>query len=55
MELKPGQIIVDHEKIFVGTSDSIIEILKLTPAGRSSMSSAEFVRGLTSKEGLHFG
>ena len=55
MALKPGQIIGDSEKIVVGTSDGIIEILKLTPAGRNSMSSAEFVRGLTSKEGLHFG
>ena len=55
MELRPGDVNVVNEKMYVGTSDGIIEILELTPAGRNSMTSAEFVRGLTSKIGLHFG
>jgi methionyl-tRNA formyltransferase len=55
MELRPGDVNVVNEKMYVGTSDGIIEILEVTPAGRNSMTSAEFVRGLTSKVGLHFG
>ena len=55
MELRPGDVNVVNEKMYVGTSDGIVEILELTPAGRNSMTSAEFVRGLTSKVGLHFG
>jgi len=55
MELRPGDVNVVNEKMYVGTSDGIIEILELTPAGRNSMTGAEFVRGLTSKVGLHFG
>ena len=55
VELRPGQIYIDKEKMFVRTLDGIIEILNVTPAGRNSMTSAEFVRGLTSKVGLHFG
>jgi methionyl-tRNA formyltransferase len=54
-DLRPGDINVVNEKMYVGTSDGIIEILELTPAGRNSMTGAEFVRGLTSKVGLHFG
>ena len=55
VELRPGQIYIDNEKMFVRTLDGTIEILNVTPAGRNSMTSAEFVRGLTSKVGLHFG
>lgn len=54
-DLKPGDINVVNEKMYVGTSDGTIEILEVTPAGRNSMSCAEFVRGLTSKVGLYFG
>jgi methionyl-tRNA formyltransferase len=55
IELEPGQINVDSEKMYVGTMNGIIEILEVTPAGRASMTSAEFIRGLTSKTGLYFG
>jgi methionyl-tRNA formyltransferase len=55
IELKPGQINVDGEKMYVGTMNGIIEILEVTPAARASMTSAEFIRGLTFKTGLHFG
>jgi methionyl-tRNA formyltransferase len=55
IDLKPGQINVDGEKMYVGTMNGIIEILEVTPAARASMTSAEFIRGLTFKTGLHFG
>jgi methionyl-tRNA formyltransferase len=55
LTLKPGEIYIDDEKMYVGALDGIIEVQKVTPAGRNSMSSAEFTRGLTSKTGLHFG
>jgi methionyl-tRNA formyltransferase len=55
IELKPGHINLDNERIYVGTLNGIIEILEVTPAGRSSMTSAEFVRGLPIKTGVHFG
>ena len=55
LKLKPGEINIDDEKMYVGALDGIIEVQKVTPAGRNSMTSAEFTRGLTSKTGLHFG
>ena len=55
LKLKPGEINIDGGKMYVGALDGIIEVQKVTPAGRNSMSSAEFTRGLTSKTGLHFG
>jgi len=55
LQLSSGQIEIDSEKIYAGTSEGVIEVLQLTPAGRNSMSSGEFVRGLTSKVGLNFG
>ena len=55
LQLSPGQIEIDSEKIYAGTSEGVIEVLQVTPAGRNSMSSGEFVRGLTSKVGLNFG
>ena len=55
LQLSSGQIEIDSEKIYAGTSEGVIEVLQVTPAGRNSMSSGEFVRGLTSKVGLNFG
>jgi methionyl-tRNA formyltransferase len=55
LKLKAGEIHIDDVKMYVGASDGIIEILKLTPAGRNSMTTSEFIRGLTAKTGLHFG
>jgi methionyl-tRNA formyltransferase len=39
----------------VGANNGVIEIKTLTPAGRSQMSAAEFIRGLTNKSGLQLG
>ena len=54
-QIKPAEIVVDGERLFVGVLDGAIEILRLTPAGRSQMSAAEFIRGLPSKVGLQLG
>lgn len=53
--LNPGEITIMYERLFVGTMLGKIEVLELTPAGRSRMSAAEFVRGLTNRTGLFFG
>ena len=55
IDLKPGQVLIENEKMIVGTTDKAIELLKITPAGRNSMTAAEFVRGLSVKDGLHLG
>ena len=54
-QIKPADIVINGERLFVGVLDGVIEILILTPAGRSKMSAAEFIRGLPSKEGLQLG
>jgi methionyl-tRNA formyltransferase len=54
-QLKPGEILIDSEKFFVGTSTNVIEIVRLTPAARNQMSAAEFIRGLPNRSGLSLG
>ena len=54
-QIKPADIVINGERLFVGVLDGVIEILILTPAGRSQMSAAEFIRGLPSKQGLQLG
>ena len=54
-EIKPGGILIHQEKIFVGAKNGVIEIERLTPAGRNQMSAAEYSRGLPLKTGLSFG
>ena len=54
-QIKPAGIVINGERLFVGVLDGVIEILILTPAGRSKMSAAEFIRGLPSREGLQLG
>ena len=54
-QLKSGEILIDSEKFFVGTSTNVIEIVRLTPAGRNQMSAAEFIRGLPNRSGLSLG
>ncbi len=54
-EIKPGEILIYQEKIFVGAQNGVIEIERLTPAGRNQMSAAEYARGLPLKNGLSFG
>ena len=54
-QIKPADIVINGERLFVGVLDGVIEILILTPAGRSQMSAAEFIRGLPSRQGLQLG
>ena len=54
-QIKPADIVINGERLFVGVLDGVIEILILTPAGRSKMSAAEFIRGLPIREGLQLG
>jgi methionyl-tRNA formyltransferase len=54
-DLEPGQVLIENEKMIVGTKDKAVELLRITPAGRNSMTAAEFVRGLSVKDGLHLG
>jgi methionyl-tRNA formyltransferase len=53
--LQSGAVLIKDERFFVGTSDGVIEILELTPAGRNKMSAGEFVRGLSKRTDLHLG
>jgi methionyl-tRNA formyltransferase len=53
--LKSGEVLIDAERFFVGTTTGAIEILNLTPAGRVSMTASEFIRGLSNRTGLYLG
>jgi len=46
-EGKPGDLIVNDERIFARCSDGILEILELQLEGKKRMSSSEFLRGNT--------
>ena len=54
-KIAPGSVVIQGEKLFVGAANGVIEIEKLTPAGRNQMSAGEFVRGLAKREGLSVG
>jgi methionyl-tRNA formyltransferase len=54
-QLKPGVVVIDKENLLIGTGNGVIQIEKLTPAGRNQMSAAEFIRGLTNRNGLKVG
>jgi methionyl-tRNA formyltransferase len=54
-KLSPSEVLIADEHLLVGTSDGVIEIKNLTPAGRSQMSAAEFIRGLPNRSGLQLG
>lgn len=53
--LHSGEVLIENERFLVGTGKGVIEILELTPAGRNSMSAAEFIRGLNKSMDLHLG
>jgi len=54
-QLTPGQVEIEKEKLIVGTKDGAIELLQVTPSGRNSMTVAEFIRGLSVRDGLYLG
>lgn len=49
LKLNPGEIKIVNTQLFIGTSSEALEILKLQPANKKSMSSAEFIRGYQNK------
>ena len=53
--ITPGSVVIEGEKLFIGAANGVIEIEKLTPAGRNQMSAGEFIRGLAKREGLSVG
>ena len=54
-KIAPSSVVIEGEKLFIGAANGVIEIEKLTPAGRNQMSAGEFIRGLTNREGLSVG
>ena len=54
-KLSPSEILISDEHLLVGAKNGVIEIKTLTPAGRSQMSAAEFIRGLPNRSGLQLG
>lgn len=45
ISLKPGEIHIDGKKLFVGTLDIPIELLRVTPAGKKEMATADWLNG----------
>ena len=54
-KIAPSSVVIEGEKLFIGAANGVIEIEKLTPAGRNQMSAGEFIRGLTNRGGLSVG
>jgi len=54
-KIAPCSVAIEGEKLFIGAANGVIEIEKLTPAGRNQMSAGEFIRGLAKREGLSVG
>jgi methionyl-tRNA formyltransferase len=54
-QLSPGEVLIADEHLFVGANNGVIEIKTLTPAGRTQMNAAEFIRGLPNRSGLQLG
>jgi methionyl-tRNA formyltransferase len=53
--VSPSEVLISDECFYVGANNGLIEIKILTPAGRSQMSAAEFIRGLPVRTGLQLG
>ncbi len=49
IKLNPAEIKIINNQLFIGTSSEALEILKLQPANKKSMSAADFIRGYQSK------
>jgi len=54
-KLSPSEVLITDEHLLVGANNGVIEIKTITPAGRSQMSAAEFIRGLPNRSGLKLG
>jgi methionyl-tRNA formyltransferase len=49
IKLKPAEILIKDNKLFIGTQDFALEITKLKPANKKLMSAPEFIRGYQNK------
>jgi len=54
-KISPAEVLISDEHLLVGANNGVIEIKTITPAGRSQMSAAEFIRGLPNRSGLKLG
>lgn len=50
--LKPAEMQAYNDKLFVGTTSGLVEILKVKPAGRSEMRAVDWLRGIENKNKL---
>ena len=41
----PGEIVIDGKRMYIGASDSQVEILSLQPAGKKRMGTSAFLLG----------
>mgnify|MGYP003968687971 CR=1 FL=1 len=48
-DLEPGKILIDNNKLYIGTNNKSLEVLKIQPAGKKSMTAEEFIRGYQNK------
>lgn len=48
-DLKPQEILIDNNRLIVGTSNKSLEIKKIQPSGKKPMSAVDFVRGYKNK------
>ena len=49
IKLKPAEILIQNNQLFIGTQDLALEITKLKPANKKLMSAPEFIRGYQNK------
>ncbi|MGB9696811.1 MAG: methionyl-tRNA formyltransferase [Ignavibacteria bacterium] len=49
-----GRLLIIKSRLFVHTSDKLLEILSLQSEGRKKMTAAEFINGLKERKGLQF-
>jgi methionyl-tRNA formyltransferase len=52
--LKPGEVQITGKRIFVGTLDSPLEILRITPAGKKEMATTDWLNGARVVDGDFF-
>lgn len=49
MDSFPGRVYIERDRMFVACKDSFLEILRLEPAGKNVMNTADFIRGYSIK------
>ncbi len=49
VDLSPGEIQLENDKLIIGTGEKALEIIKIQPSGKKPMSTTDFVRGYQNK------